>query len=274
MLKLFREQAHQLLLLVTAQRLEAERDPGAYATSLHQRIRDWYNANLANPMATSISAIPWDATIGEMDFEQIQEDLISQLEGGEQKGDVKLIDTIVDILTGAFGVNRMTPETLDALRRAILRSGEVEDFRKKSKAALGCMTCGNALQNEEVGVIRRLPHNEVGVECMQCARPRYLRCGCGDAAVITSEGQLGLKNPLKSKIVSCGCKGKVKEKEPVDDIGEFARQIGLGRDDVLAQLARGAGAARGFRPAPPAAAPAPGIPRPARARIQLDGDIE
>lgn len=221
MLKLLADQIRVLVLLVTADiqaRDETRREhPEAdYGLGLREMVNNWYrDANIRNPeLAQQINNIPWEH-LQRANLDELQADLLGVLEQESSKdGDQPLINAVIDALGGIYGSNRFGPETLAALRRALLRPSEIEEFRKLSRGSFSCSSCNHRFQQSEVGIFQRGAHEELMMLCANCATPAAIACpSCAESAPLSEAGRRLFASERKV-LTQCGCKdGKKKSKK-------------------------------------------------------------
>ena len=168
-------------------------------------VSGWVRANPEDPVAQWISGFDWASTVDGLDTAELMGTLKEQLDHeGSDAGDKPIMDTIVELIGGPWGSNRMSGETLSTLRQAVLKPSEIEAFRKAARESFNCGSCGHALQNDEAVVVRREANNNLVVRCLLCGPARLGVCPkCGDAASLTSTGILGMQK--LSQAVTCDC---------------------------------------------------------------------
>lgn len=253
MIRLFRPYANFFALVLIALR-EMRRE---LATAGSRDSRDWgmiayvsrwAQAHPDDPIANFVNSTDWSSTFALMDDTHIQEALegivaqtTTDLDGDGNlapKGDVPLITAIVDLLRLPWGSNRLDPATMTALRRAILRPSEVEEFRRASREAFACNVCAHKFAPGEAGTIRRDADNNISIRCLMCAHPQTAICPtCRESAPLTTTGLSALTS---TKFVNCNCKNRPKAAadtlrgsvdpghlDPVVLVEEFRRRAGL-----------------------------------------------
>lgn len=121
--------------------------------------------------------------------------------GSEKTG--MLVDMIADILQGAFGRNGLAGNTLEALRKAVLRPEELVALKDAMlKHELACNRCGAAFTNTQLviymsgnGEDRQL--KQPYMLCSRCAAPTAASCAnCGKAVLLSKKDSTFLRKVL------------------------------------------------------------------------------
>ena len=229
MVKLYPQHARELLVLLTAIREEYARIDDGHTAAINAnwmaRLNTWFNVpeNQVTPLGFLLASLNWDSTLESLNLDEVINDLVDQLGTSKSSnaGDPSLIDTIVDVLQLPMGTNRLSSESLQALRRAVLRPSEVANFQKASRDHFACSACGHKFVAGELGTVFK-NGDETSIRCARCADPVFGICpSCRESAPVNSTGTLALRS---GKFVTCTCKTKPK-KSPHDALMEAARGL-------------------------------------------------
>ena len=206
MIHLYAEMVRGLLLIlaaIRAQTMDARRE--VVDQALVNTLREYTQDHPDDPLTQWLSSIPWYDTLAQINYDELIGSLKDQLDNqGSGKGYVTLLETVIDIIGGPWGSNRLGGEILSALRRAIMRPSEIETFRKVSRESFQCDRCEHRFTNAEAIVVMRESNNNLSVRCMQCAAPSYGVCAkCGDAAPLTDAGRTEIQAAVQK--VTCDC---------------------------------------------------------------------
>lgn len=203
MFKVFRSYARFLLVAVITIKHLATTSTGK--SVIIQSLSDWTNANPNHPAVSILGSFDWLNELDNPDSEvdEIIDNVLVGFEPQSTAGDYELITKVVDFLGLPWTSNRISVQTLGALRSAVLRPSEVAGFVKASNEALYCGSCHNKLSSDELLTFRQGKGLEPTIYCGRCSSPRFARChACNQPAHISAGGSAVLTS---SKLVSCGC---------------------------------------------------------------------
>lgn len=223
MFKIFRAYATFLLLAVIAIKELVQTTTGRAMVS--NAVLDWTTANPTHPATSFLSTVVWtdelDTPAQELD--RVLDNVLVGCESipGSSKGDYELISKVVDFLGLPYTTNRVSNQTMTALRSAILRPSEIAAFVKASKDALSCATCSKKLSPDEILSLRSTKDGGYVIYCTACAIPRFSRCiACGEPAPLSTAA---LSIVSSSKFITCACGGKGIKAKP--DLSSIKKHI-------------------------------------------------
>lgn len=252
MVRIYKGQAKLLLALLVAIRHYRAEDPQAYdglveaAASAFALTDNGHHPTAQVLLTTRLSSITSD-----LELDQFIEELTEQVASTDSSGgDRPILNAIVEFLGLPWTGNRVGSDTLDALRKAVLRPSEIANFSKVSKEAFVCTGCSHKFNNRELGVFERGPNNNIVVRCINCASPQVASCShCRESATLNVPALQILRS---GRITSCSCLEKpakskkeafISAQPPVRQvIWDAVGEVDADRLDILRQagLMRGA----------------------------------
>lgn len=226
MVRMYKSQARLLLGLLTAIKLVREgpeHTSAEYDARMGAVVMDHANST-DTPVASVLRNTALQHITEDLDLDNFIQDLTEQVMSTEtSNGDQPLLDSIVDLLQLPWTGNRIGAETLDTMRKAILRPSEVNNFAKVSREAFVCSACSHKFTSRELGCLVRGANNNLLMQCMNCASPAYAACPhCRESAVLSGTVVSILRS---SKMTQCSCVKKVM-KDGVQASSTFRQAVG------------------------------------------------
>lgn len=225
MIRLFKDQARLLLaIMVCLKRLRGEgAQAAAYDAHLGSLLEDAIaDSSVAIEVRSQLTSMSLGNVLRQLDMDNFIQQLVEGLTDESDAGDVKLINEIVELLQLPFTGNRLSSDTLDALRRAVLRPSELAAFQKASREGFTCTTCKHTFQSRELGVLERGPNNNIMMRCLRCSNPQYSTCrSCGGSAPLVGPAADILRH---DKLVRCECREVKKESKSKSFNNEVVRR--------------------------------------------------
>jgi hypothetical protein len=184
---------------------------------LHNSAQQAYGrGDITRDEWTSLAS-PEEGTVPQLDLATLWSSVQKQLKS-ERNGMREVLDWILNIVKDPLGLNRISTDVLQAIRKQVLSPDEIEEFDQKLTKQLICSSCKHEFDDAgELAVVINDGCN-VSLRCSNCGPP--ILCACS-----TQNCKESVRFKFSSPKIKCEtCGGaKVNETEGMKKVKVAAR---------------------------------------------------